>query len=133
MFLIDTNILSELTKKHSNRGVLEFISNRRDIIISVVTLHEIVYGIERSPESKKYKLQKWLSAFLAEEPEVLLFDRNIARISGIIRANVEQKGRSMSFSNSVIAASAQIRKLTLVTRNTRDFEYCGLAMLNPFR
>ena len=94
MYLIDTNILSELAKKNPNLGAVDFFSARETIIVSAVTLHEISYGIERATPVAGKNLQVWFEHFLQEGPEIINIDDLVSRKSGALRARSEKKGRS---------------------------------------
>lgn len=132
MYLIDTNILSELTKRQPDVAVVEFVASLERMAISVITLHEISFGIARSESTKKAKLKQWFEKFLAVGPVVYPIDAVVAQSSGSIRAGSEAKGKQISIADAVIAATAQLNLLVLVTRNTKDFEYCSIPLLNPF-
>lgn len=132
MYLIDTNVLSELTKRQADTQVVNFFAGCEKIVISAITLHEISFGIDRSAPGKRAKLQLWFDKFMQNGPEIIDVNQHIALVSGAIRAFSESKGRPMAIADSILAASAQSRKLILATRNTKDFEFCNIALLNPF-
>jgi toxin FitB len=132
MYLLDTNILAELTKRQQDSGIVEFVSGLNSVTISVITIHEIAFGVERADPEKKAKLALWFERFKATGPEVLPVDQGIAQRSGATRADSEARGRQMSMADAIIAATAQLHNLVLVTRNTKDFEFCNISLLNPF-
>ena len=73
------------------------------------------------------------SAFRAEaSPEIVHIDAEVALAAGRLRARREKKGRPVAQADMLIAASALVRGITLVTRNVSDFEGCGIALLDPF-
>jgi toxin FitB len=133
MYLLDTNIISELARKNPNKSVIEFILSLEKIIISIITVEEIEFGIHRvKNKTQREFLMSWWSDFFQLEPEVVLLDLKIAKLSGEFRASSEVKGKIMQQADSVIAASAKLSNLILVTRNTKDFSKLGIKILNPF-
>ncbi len=133
-FLIDTNVLSELRKgKNANVGVqswFEAISGDQ-LYISVLTLGEIRQGIEqikRRDVQAAAVLDVWLTQIKAESMNLVLpVTQEITDCWGKI--NVPDK---MPAIDGLLAATALIHGLTLVTRNIRDVERSGVKLFNPF-
>ncbi len=133
-FLVDTNVVSELRKKdRCDAGVASWISGvaSEEIFLSVLTVGELRNGIEsirrRGPRSAGF-LDSWLAALLAE---------NSARILGLDQEIAEEWGRMnvpdrLPVIDSLLAATAKVHGLTLVTRNVKDVERSGVDLLNPF-
>ena len=134
-YLLDTNVLSEIRKTHGHAGVKSFVSNLKeeDIYICALSLGEIYYGIEKLPETpKKTELLDWFiqKLPLRFEKRILALDTDIMTEWGRLQART---GRSLPVFDSLIAAAALARRMTLVTRNTKDFENIeGLILLNPW-
>lgn len=133
-YLIDTNILSELSRKIPNAAVVEWFDERPAgrLHLSVLSLGEIRKGIENlSPGKRKSRLVDWLEtdlpAFFGER--VLPVDIQVADRWGRL---VAQAGRPVPAIDSLLAATALHHDLTLVTRNVRDFSYPGLVVVNPW-
>ena len=133
-FLIDTNVLSELRKGvKANSGVQNWFENTasNQLYISVLTLGEIRQGIEqikRRDEQGAKALESWLEQIKAESMNLVLpVTQEITDCWGII--NVADK---MPAIDGLLAATALIHDLTLVTRNVRDVERSGAKLLNPF-
>lgn len=131
-YLLDTNVISELARKVPKSSVIEFFESLDEITISVITIEEIEFGIERVPANQKKYLWKWWSALLSLPPIVLGVDEKIAKLAGNLRAKQESKGKSRTQADMLIAATAITNGLILVTRNTKDFSECGVSVLNPF-
>ncbi len=131
-YLLDTNVISELARKKPNASVIEFFESLDEITISVVTIEEIEFGIERLPQVQRKNLWKWWSALLSLPPNVLSIDDKIAKLAGNLRAKQETKGKSRTQADMLIAATAMSHGLILVTRNTKDFSESGVSVLNPF-
>jgi len=132
MYLIDTNIISELTKPKKNPGVVKWISMQDTLTLSVISYHEIRYGINRIKKEQRKKLELWWNEFLTYSPEFLPIDIQVSNISSVIRSKSENEGHTMTLADSLIAATAIHSNKILVTRNITDFERCGLSLLNPF-
>lgn len=131
-YLIDTNVISELARKVPNSSVLNFFESLDVITLSVVTIEEIEFGIERLSVNQRKYLWKWWSALLSLPPIILGVDEKIAKLAGNLRAKQESKGRGRTQADMLIAATAISNGLILVTRNTKDFSECGVSVLNPF-
>jgi len=131
--LVDTNVLSELPRPRPNPNVLRWFAAQEAIHLSVVTLEELAFGVARAAPSVRGRLTRWLDALLEARPTVLDVTPAIARASGDLRAAREARGRRVAQADMLIAATALAHGLTLATRNARDFEGCGVAVIDPFR
>jgi predicted nucleic acid-binding protein len=136
-FLLDTNVVSEWTKAQPNRGVLTWLADVDEdrTFLSVVTLAELRHGVERLPASKhRLRLDEWLRGALLMrfEARVLPVDAAVADEWGRIVSRCESRGKPISTMDAFVAATASVRALTLVTRNTKDFEFALKAVLNPW-
>lgn len=127
--LADTNVLSELTRPRPNPGVLAWAASVDRITISVVSLEEIAFGLSWKPVKK---ISDWIENFMEQACEVLPITAAIAQRSGELRGQLRAKGITRSSADMLIAATAQVHDLTLVTRNVRDFDGFRIDVLNPF-
>ncbi len=137
MYLIDTNIISELRKgRRANPGVRAFFDELEEsgisVYLSVVTLGELQRGVDlirhRGDHAQAEHLQNWLNLLLDEyADEWLEFGLQEARIWGRLRVPHPENALDKQ-----IAATALSHGLTLVTRNHTDFDGLGLDILNPF-
>ena len=132
MQLVDTNVLSELMRQQPDVGVLGWLQGRQQLsprlTVSVITIDEIAFGMTRRPNAR---LQEWFDSFL-QRHIILPVTTNIARRAGELRAQLQVKGQVRTQADMLIAATAQLHGLAVVTRNLRDFDGCGVAVLNPF-
>jgi predicted nucleic acid-binding protein len=128
-FLVDTNVLGELTRPRPNRGVIAWANQVATLSISVVTLEEIHYGLSWRPNDR---IRSWFERFLAEQCRILPVTEDIACRAGELRGVFRARGETRSQADMLIAATALAHRLTLVTRNEADFEGCGARVLNPF-
>ena len=131
-YLLDTNVISELTKKVPDSSVVEFWSRLEEITISVITLEEIEFGIGRMRTSKKEILEKWWDEFKNIPPQILPITPEVARISANLRSKEELNGRVITQAESLLSATSLLTGRIFVTRNTKDFQNMGIALLNPF-
>jgi len=128
-YLCDTNIISELSRKVPNSGVLDWADSVKKCALSVITLEEIYYGLMWKPNKR---VQKWIETFIAEYTDVLSVTEIISKRAGTLRGQFRAKGINWTQADMFIAATASEHGMTLVTRNVRDFEGCGISLLNPF-
>jgi toxin FitB len=137
-FLLDTNVVSELAKPHPDSRVEAWLSNAvaADLYISCVTLAEICKGITLLPAGKRQReCQGWLDETLRPwfADRVLSIDSTVAERTGIMVAVAQLKGRTMSLADALIAATALVHGLTVVTRNVKDFDHLtGFPLFNPW-
>ncbi len=137
MYLIDTNVISELRKKQkANKGMLSFIrqavNEQKQAFISVVTVGELRRGVDlirhRGDTRQSNLLEKWLVKILDDyEDKILDIDIDVAQLWG--RLLVPNPENAI---DKQIAATALIYDLTVVTRNEKHFRKFGLNVVNPF-
>lgn len=132
-YLVDTNVLSESTRPDPDPAVLEWLrENEDDVYISVITAGELQRGVALYPHSRKRKsLESWLHELLAAfEGRVLPLDKRIALEWGHYYAAQQRAGRKPPSLDSLVAATAKVHQLTIVSRNANDFP--NVAVLNPW-
>ena len=132
-FLVDANVLSEAVKPIPEPKVLTWLSaNETELAINPIILGELQYGILLLPVGKKRdQLSKWLlsgNQYLA----MLDWDANTAMEWARLLAELKTKGRAMPIKDSLIAASARQHRLSIATRNTKDFVHTRVPIINPF-
>jgi len=138
MTILDTNVVSELIAMSPSEVVVHWISSQRlldDLLLTAVTVAEILYGVELLPKGKRRdRLHQQARAMFAEDfaGRVLPFDEQAARAFAPITANRRAQGRPIAEFDAQIAAIARVHDATLATRNTDDFEGCGVRLINPW-
>ena len=134
-YLIDTNVISELSKPVPRKAVYSWIRSvpEADLFLSVVSIGEIVFGISKlSDEKRKAKLNTWLDAIICDgfEGRILEIGIDVMRIWGELNASLP---RTLPIQDTLIAATAIANNLVIATRNIKDFRYiAGLTVFNPW-
>jgi toxin FitB len=132
-YLVDANVLSEATRPRPDAKVIEWLrGNEREIVVDPIILGEIQFGVLLLPGVRcRRQLQRW-------------FELGVKRIhcvpweaaSGLrwakLLADLRAAGQAMPIKDSLIAATALVHGLTVVTRNVRDFRKAGLKIVDPF-
>jgi toxin FitB len=132
--LLDTNIISELTKPAPHAGVVHFLQGLEQAFVSVLTLHELQYGIARLPLGRRRtELARTIERFIsAYDDAILAINRPEALRAGELRATAQANGQVVHVADALIAATALEHGLALATRNVADFSGCGLSLINPW-
>lgn len=137
MYLVDTNVVSESRKgTRANAGVRNFFkgvtTSQIPVFLSVVTVGELRRGVElirhRGDTPQANRLEKWLTQLLRNYSDYILdIDIDIAQLWGRLRVPHHENAL-----DKLIAATALIHNLTVVTRNRGDFAKTGVPVLDPF-
>lgn len=132
MYLLDTNVVSELRKTKPHGAMLQWIRQvaDADLHISAVTIGEIQAGIELTREqdaAKADEIEHWLD-LVASSYNVKPMDAAAFRVW----ARLMHRTSDTLYEDAMIAATARVHKLTVVTRNVADFKRFGVKLLNPF-
>lgn len=137
MYLLDTNILSELTRTQPNSSIIDFIQQARiedkPLFLSVITLGEINKGIAKlkryGDTAQANKFSNWLQQIRQEfTNNILDIDSEITLLWGHILASTDDTNAI----DKLIAATALIYDLTIVSRNTKHLDSTGAKSINPF-
>lgn len=132
MFLVDTNVVSELTRARPNVHVISWLQRQPAIALSVVSIEELSYGLARTRSPRRRKLTRWLDELVGSAGTIHEVSEAVARSAGELRAAREDAGRRVAQADMLIAATALVHGLVLATRNVRDFDGCGVAIVAPF-
>lgn len=137
MILLDTNILSEVMRPAPDPRVICWLngSDAGHLHVSTISIAEILYGLDLLPAGRRrLGMEEQVEAFLLKgfSQRIMAFDEGAARHYGPLMADRRRAGRPMAAPDGQIAAIARSRAMALATRNIRDFEACGLALINPW-
>ena len=133
MFLLDTNVISELRKPKPHGAVVAWLKLQQSdaLFISAMSIAEIQQGIEltRAQDAERADiLESWLLHELLPSAQTLPMDADVARAW----AKLMHKRSNTLFEDALIAATAITHRLTVVTRNVRDFKALGVECVDPF-
>jgi len=132
-FLVDANVLSEVTKPEPDPNVLAWLrSHQSELVINPIILGEMEYGILLlEPGPRRARLEKWFAG-ASGNIEIIDFDSAAASAWAYLLAGLKRKGKAMPVKDSLIAASAISNRLIIATRNVSDFQHAGVDLVNPF-
>lgn len=132
-YLVDANVLSELTRKVPEPRVVAWLRRHEaDLAVSPIVLGEIEYGILLLPAGRRRtRLQHWFASGI-QRMRSLDLDRAAASAWARLLARLRKAGHAMPLKDSLIAATALAHDLAVATRNVRDFRYAGVRLEDPF-
>lgn len=136
-YLLDTNVVSELPRRRPNPGVLSWISSRREeeLFISAISIGELIRGVFKPrDEAQREALAVWAGLEIPRrfEGRVLPFDQTAGALWGRMMGEADRRGRPRPAVDMQVAAVTLCNDMTLVTRNTRDFDDLGLRLIDPW-
>jgi predicted nucleic acid-binding protein len=137
--ILDTNVLSEPMRPSPSATVMAWLSQKPEnghFFVTSITVAEILFGAELLPRGKRRdKMLAEAQATFAEDfaGRILPFDEDAARAFPEIAARRRTQGRPIADLDAQIAAIARARDAILATRNTADFEGCGVRLVNPWQ
>lgn len=135
MIILDTNVIAELMREEPDSHVASWIQSIAvtKLALTVIAIAEILRGIERLPKGKRrQKLEQSFKEFIQKgfSGRILPFDEESAYLYGGIATGREKAGLSVDL---MIAAIAKKIQASIATRNIKDFEGCGLTLINPWQ
>ncbi len=132
-YLVDANVLSEATKPAPDARVVEWLRrNEREIAVDPIILGEIRFGIHLLPGGRRRQhLERWFSEGVAKIV-CLPWEAATGLRWAKLLADLRKSGQSLAVKDSLIAATALVHGLTVVTRNARDFTKTGVKVVDPF-
>lgn len=138
MIVLDTNVVSELMRSSREPKVVHWFGKQpgSDVAISTITIAEIEKGICRLPDGKRRnELRSDFERFMLDafSGRVFPFDEVAARAFGALAGAKVKSGFNTGSLDLMIAAIALTHNAKLATRNTRDFEGCGIELINPWQ
>ena len=136
-WLLDTNVVSEWVRPRPDPGVIRFLEalDEDRAFLSVATLAELRLGIDQlGAGARRATLERWLSGDLVERfaGRVLGVDAALSDVWGRYLARGRSSDRPMSVMDALVAATARLHGLTLVTRNVADFKSAEISLHDPW-
>ena len=133
-FLLDTNVLSELTREAPHPGVIAFLAEQEDLWLPSLVVHELEYGVQLLPQGRRRDhLQALLTNIISTYADrILALDRPAAESAARLRAQARRMGRPLDLGDALIAGIAQSNVLTIATRNVGDFDYVEVTVISPW-
>ena len=133
-YLLDTNVVSELTRDAPDPQVVSFLSGRENVWLSSILIHEVEYGLRLLPRGPH---RSHLSAMQSDilgtyDDRILPLDRVGAEWSAEFRAQARRAGRTIDMGDMLIAGIAKANDMAIVTRNVRDFDGLDVDIVNPW-
>ena len=137
MIILDTNIVSEFMTSLPSNSVLEWLNAQHsvDLYLTTISIAEIGFGLRVMSKGKRQQLlADRFEQFIAMgfESRLLSFDEAAARVYGEIKGCRQEVGRPLSDLDAQISSIARINRFAVATRNIKDFEECGIELINPF-
>jgi predicted nucleic acid-binding protein len=137
MIVLDTNVLSELMRANPDEMVLAWLDsqNSQDLYTTAITVAELSYGVARLAHGKrKTALRGAIESMLEGElaGKILPFNTHSARGYAMLVAECEARSRAISSADAQIAAICHVHDAVLATRNGKDFEATGVAIIDPW-
>jgi toxin FitB len=132
-YLVDSNVLSETTKSRPNEAVIGWLRRHfASIVATPIVLGEIECGLLLlQPGLRRSRLERWFAEVVSVIQSVEIDTVTASHWAGLV-SRLQRQGRSMPVNDSLIAASALQHGLTIATRNSRDFQHCGVSIVDPF-
>jgi len=136
-YLLDTNVLSEVSRPQPSPGVLRWLADLDEdrSFVSVITIAELRRGaLILAPGRRRHSLMSWIDVVLRDRfaGRIVPVDLDVSDRWSDIMAASRAEGRGLGVMDGFIAATALVRGLTIVTRNVRDFAILGDRVLNPW-
>ena len=133
-FLLDTNVVSELTRTEPDTNVIAFLSQHHDLWLSAIVAHELEFGLQLLPDGQRRDLlSAAMAAIITEyEDRILPVDRKVAERAAAFRAQAHRGGRMLDLGDALIAGTARAHDLSVATRNIADFSGLDVRVINPW-
>ncbi len=133
-FLLDTNVISELVKPAPDTNVVEFLSKMDSAWLSIISLHELTYGLGLLPKGKRRseldeKLQQLL---LGYSDWIIPVNQPESKQAALFRVQAKNQGRVIHLADALIAGTAKSHDLSVVSRNVDDFLGIDVEVINPW-
>lgn len=132
-FLLDTNVISEMTKDAPDSRVVAFLNEQPDLWLAAVVIHELEFGIQLMPDGRRKEQLRTVQDTVVNEyaDRIIPLGRIEAEIAAMLRAAARRAGKTV-YADALIAGTAKAHNLIIATRNVRDFEGMEVEIINPW-
>ena len=133
-YLLDTNVVWELTRDAPNPRVVAFLNEQEDLWLSSILIHELEYGLQLLPPSRRRDLLYAMKSAIVStyDGRILPLDAPAAEWAAQFRAQARRSGRVLDMGDALIAGIAKANVLVLATRNIGDFQAVDVEVVNPW-
>ena len=133
-FLLDTNVVSELTRSVPDSQVMVFLAEQQDLWLSAMVVHELAFGLKMLPHGQRRDvLRAVLSGFITHyQDRILPVDRRGAEWAAYFQSQAHRSGRVLDLGDALIAGTARAHDLSVATRNVADFSGLDVDVTNPW-
>ena len=133
-YLLDTNVISELTKVAPEAQVVDFLATNDDLWLPSIVMYELEFGLQILPEGRRRERLRALQSSLIEEYEdrIIPIGQREAEMTAILQAEARRSGDSISLADCLVAGTARVHDLIVVTRNVSDFSPLAVTIHNPW-
>ena len=133
-YLIDTNVISELTRPDPETEVIEFLTTNGDLWLPAIVMYELEFGLQVLPEGSRLERLRSLQSALLEEYEdrIIPIGQREAEMTAVLQAEARRSGENVGLADCLIAGTARVHELCIVTRNVKDFAPLTVAIHNPW-
>lgn len=134
-YLLDTNVISELTKDNPNPAVIDLLNTQDDLWLSAIVVEELELGVRLLPQGRRRDgLREWLSLIMIGfEGRISPVGRREAEWAAAFQARVRRSGGELELGDALIAGTAMANDMAIVTRNVRDFDGLDIDVVNPWK
>jgi predicted nucleic acid-binding protein len=134
-YLLDTNVVSELSKPAPHAVIVTFLDTEDDLWLSVIVLEELELGVRLLTEGRRRdRLRAWLSQLVLNfAARILPVERKEAEQAAALQAKAHRTGKGLQLADALIAGTAATHDLVVATRNVRDFDGLGIDVFNPWQ
>lgn len=133
-YLLDTNVISELTKAPPAPQVVTFLTQQHALWLSVIVIHELEFGVQGIPDGRRRdRVSAFYRTFIGRHADrVLPVERTVAENAAQLRAQARAAGRVLHLADALIAGTAVVHDLILATRDVNDFADLAVDVVNPW-
>ena len=134
--ILDTNVVSEMMRIEPDPKVIlwHMGQDARNLFTTSITVAEVLFGLAMMPQGRRRDDLAHIAEVLfgAMHGRILSFDQQASGYYALVRGEKRRRGLQMGALDAQIAAIARRENAALATRNTADFEHCGVVLINPW-